>query len=99
MNPQELSASADRASDFLKSMANPLRLRILCMIIDGERPVGDIADALGVRQSAVSQHLALLRKDGLVTPRRHGQTIYYRLADRNVKKVVKLLHELFCKAA
>jgi DNA-binding transcriptional ArsR family regulator len=99
MNPQELSASADRASDFLKSMANPLRLRILCMIIDGERPVGDIAEALGVRQSAVSQHLALLRKDGLVTPRRDGQTIYYRLADRNVKKVVKLLHELFCKAA
>jgi DNA-binding transcriptional ArsR family regulator len=99
MNPQELSASADRASDFLKSMANPLRLRILCMIIDGERPVGDIAEALGVRQSAVSQHLALLRKDGLVTPRRHGQTIYYRLADRNVKKVVKLLHELFCKGA
>jgi DNA-binding transcriptional ArsR family regulator len=99
MNPQELSASADRASDFLKSMANPLRLRILCMIIDGERPVGDIAEALGVRQSAVSQHLALLRKDSLVTPRRDGQTIYYRLADRNVKKVVKLLHELFCKAA
>jgi DNA-binding transcriptional ArsR family regulator len=98
MNPQELSASADRASDFLKSMANPLRLRILCMIIDGERPVGDIAEELGVRQSAVSQHLALLRKDGLVTPRRDGQTIFYRLADRNVKKVVKLLHDLFCKS-
>lgn len=98
MDPQELSKSADRASEFLKSLASPLRLRILCMVIDGERSVGDIADALSVRQSAVSQHLALLRKDGLVAPRRDGQTIYYRLADRNVKKVVKLLHELFCKS-
>ena len=98
MNVHELSQSADRASEFLKSLASPLRLRILCLIIEGERPVGEIADTLGVRQSAVSQHLALLRKDGLVAPRRDGQTIYYRLADRNVKKVVKLLHELFCKS-
>ncbi len=98
MNTQELARSADRASDFLKSLANPLRLRILCMIMERERPVGDIAEELGVRQTAVSQHLALLRKDGLVAPRRDGQTIHYRLADRNVRKVVKLLYELFCKA-
>ncbi|MFO1089940.1 MAG: metalloregulator ArsR/SmtB family transcription factor [Hyphomicrobiales bacterium] len=97
MNTQELARSADRASDFLKSLANPLRLRILCMIMERERPVGDIAEELGVRQTAVSQHLALLRKDGLVAPRRDGQTIHYRLADRNVRKVVKLLYELFCK--
>ncbi len=98
MNTQELARSADRASDFLKSLANPLRLRILCMIMERERPVGDIAEELGVRQTAVSQHLALLRKDGMVAPRRDGQTIYYRLADRNVRKVVRLLYELFCKA-
>lgn len=97
MNTQEIARSADRASDFLKSLANPLRLRILCLVMDQERAVGDIADELGVRQTAVSQHLALLRKDSLVAPRRDGQTIYYRLADRNVKKVVKLLYELFCK--
>lgn len=97
MNTAELSESADRASNFLKSLANPQRLRILCLIMDGERPVGEIADAIGANQSAVSQHLALMRREGIVQPRRAAQTIYYRISDKNVTKLFRLLNEMFCK--
>ncbi|MEO9168975.1 MAG: metalloregulator ArsR/SmtB family transcription factor [Aestuariivirga sp.] len=97
MNISELSASSGRASEFLKSLANPQRLRILCLIIEGERPVGEIAETIGANQSSVSQNLALMRREGLVVPRRDGQTIYYRLADKNVVKIFKLLSDMFCK--
>lgn len=98
LNTADLAAAADQASDFLKSLASPVRLRILCLIAQGETSVGDIAEALGARQSLVSQHLALLRKDGLVTPRREGQTILYMLADERVKLLMGVLYESFCPA-
>lgn len=97
MNTEDLAAASDRASEFLKSLANAQRLRILCLILDGERPVGEIAESIGANQSAVSQNLALMRREGLVVPRRDGQTIYYRLADKNVIKIFKLLSDIFCK--
>ncbi len=97
MNIRDLAASSDRASDFLKSLANSQRLRILCLILEGERPVGEIAEAIGANQSSVSQNLALMRREGLVVPRRDGQTIYYRLADKNVVKIFRLLSDMFCK--
>lgn len=96
MNIVELNKSAEKASDFLKSLANPSRLRILCLIMEGERPVGDLADAIGINQSAASQHLALMRREGLVKSRRDGQTIFYQLADKNVSKTLRLLSDLFC---
>ena len=96
MNIYNLANSADRASEFLKSMANPQRLRILCLIMEGERSVGEIAEAIGANQSSVSQNLALMRREGLVAPRRDGQTIYYRLAEKKLVKVLKLLTEMFC---
>jgi DNA-binding transcriptional ArsR family regulator len=96
MNIPDLANSADRASEFLKSMANPQRLRILCLIMDGERPVGEIAEAIGANQSSVSQNLALMRREGLVAPRRDGQTIYYRIAEKKLVKVLKLLADMFC---
>jgi ArsR family transcriptional regulator, virulence genes transcriptional regulator len=96
MNIVELNRSAEKASDFLKSLANPNRLRILCLIMEGERPVGELADAVGINQSATSQHLALMRREGLVKSRRAGQTIYYQLADKNVARTLKLLSDLFC---
>lgn len=98
LNADDLAAAADRASEFLKSLANPVRLRILCLICDREVSVGDIAEALNVRQSVVSQHLALLRKDGLVSTRRDGQTIFYALADKNVVHVMSALQQAFCPA-
>ena len=97
MNIVELNRSAEKASDFLKSLANPNRLRLLCLIMEGERPVGDLAEAVGINQSATSQHLALMRREGLVKSRREGQTIYYQLADKNVGKTLKLLSDLFCQ--
>ena len=93
-----LAAAADDASEFLKSLASPVRLRILCTIIGKEASVGELAEQLGVRQSVASQHLALLRKDGLVRTRRDGQTIWYGLADERVIRVIDVLQQTFCPA-
>lgn len=91
-----LSDAAEQASDFLKSLANPVRLQILCLLAQGKSPVGDIAEKLAARQSLISQHLALLRKDGLVRPRRDGQTIRYALADKKAERLIGVLYESFC---
>ena len=99
MNMTDLANSSDRASEFLKSLANSQRLRILCLIMEGERPVGEIADAIGANQSSVSQNLALMRREGLVVPRRSGQTIYYRLANKKLIKMFRLLNDMFCRPA
>jgi DNA-binding transcriptional ArsR family regulator len=96
MDSEVLAAAADEASEFLKSLASPVRLRILCMIADQEASVGELAGALGVRQSVASQHLALLRKDGLVQTRREGQTIWYVLADARVVRMIQVLQDIFC---
>ena len=97
MNITDLANSSDRASEFLKSLANAQRLRILCLVMEGERPVGEIAEAVGAKQSSVSQNLALMRREGLVVSRRSGQTIYYRLADKRLVKMFRLLNDMFCK--
>lgn len=96
MDPAKLAAAADEASEFLKSLASPVRLKILCMLTSRECSVGELADALGVRQSVASQHLALLRKDDLVVSRRDGQTIWYSLADDRVVRVMEVMQALFC---
>ena len=97
MNINDLANASDRASEFLKSLANAQRLRILCLVMEGERPVGEIAEAVGAKQSSVSQNLALMRREGLVVSRRSGQTIYYRLADKKLVKLFRLLNDMFCK--
>lgn len=97
MNIIDLANSSGRASEFLKSLANAQRLRILCLVMEGERPVGEIAEAVGANQSSVSQNLALMRREGLVVSRRSGQTIYYRLADKKLVKLFRLLNDMFCK--
>lgn len=97
MNITDLANSSGWASEFLKSLANAQRLRILCLVMEGERPVGEIAEAVGANQSSVSQNLALMRREGLVVSRRSGQTIYYRLADKRLIKLFRLLNDMFCK--
>ncbi len=96
LDAQSLAKSADEASSFLKSLANPMRLRILCMVAEREVCVGDLVKALNVRQSVVSQHLTLLRNDGFVSARRDGQTILYKLADRRVIGAMRYLQSIFC---
>lgn len=89
-------SAADQASDLLKALANRHRLLIICQLIDGERSVGDLAEFLSLRDSTVSQHLALLRKDGLVSARRDAQTIYYSIVSDPAREVLKTLYQVYC---
>lgn len=90
--------SAREASGFLKALAHEGRLLILCLLIDGEKSVGEIEDMLSLRQPAISQQLARLRADGLVETRREGKNIFYSLARSEVRDVVGTLHRAFCEA-
>lgn len=85
-----------KASDLLKALANPHRLMILCQLTERECSVGELAGCLDLRLSTISQHLSLLRRDGLVAPRREGQTIHYRLADPVAKGILETLFAAYC---
>ena len=92
-----LEDKAVEAAEFLKLLANPQRLLILCrLVVEREMSVGQLEEAGDLSQSALSQHLAKLRDDGLVATRREAQTIYYRIADKNVQRVLALLKDLYC---
>ncbi|HTW25593.1 MAG TPA: metalloregulator ArsR/SmtB family transcription factor [Acetobacteraceae bacterium] len=94
-----MHAAAGEASELLKSLANRHRLLILCQLVEGERSVGDLAATLDIRDSVASQHLALLRKDGLVSARRDGQTIWYSIADTPAREVLATLFRIYCQPA
>ena len=96
MNVAAMETAADSASDLLKAMASRHRLLIVCQLIDGERSVGDLAEFLGLRDSTVSQHLALLRRDGLVAARRDAQTIYYSIASDPAREILTTLYRVYC---
>jgi DNA-binding transcriptional ArsR family regulator len=97
MNIRELETRAGAAAKLLKAMSNPHRLFILCQLLDGERRVSELETATGLSQSALSQHLARLRGDGLVATRREAQSIHYSLAGTEVHQVIGVLHGIFCK--
>ncbi|QOC24241.1 winged helix-turn-helix transcriptional regulator [Wenzhouxiangella sp. AB-CW3] len=97
MSPREMARQAETAARFLKLMANPNRLIILCHLVDAEMSVSELNSHLPLSQSALSQHLALLRNSGLVRTRRDQQTIYYSLASEEVHAVMAALYEQFCK--
>jgi DNA-binding transcriptional ArsR family regulator len=99
VDPTVMENAADEASELLKSLANRHRLLILCRLIEGEHSVGQLAAALDLRDSTVSQHLALLRKDGLVTARRDGQTMWYGIVSQPARRIVETLYDLFCAPA
>ncbi|MGY3484840.1 DNA-binding transcriptional ArsR family regulator [Bradyrhizobium sp. USDA 4011] len=94
-----MESAADQASNLLKALSNRHRLLIICQLIDAERSVGELAEFLDLRDSTVSQHLALLRKDGLVSARRDGQTIFYSIASDPARKVLQALYEAYCAPA
>jgi ArsR family transcriptional regulator len=89
-------ASAARAAALLRLLGNERRLMVLCQLTGTELSVGQLQDRVGLSQSALSQHLALLREDGIVATRREAQTIYYRIADPAAVRVIATLAELFC---
>jgi DNA-binding transcriptional ArsR family regulator len=97
INPDHMLAAADQASELLKSLGNRHRLLILCQLTEAEHSVGDLAAFLKLRDSTVSQHLSLLRRDGLVQARRDGQTIWYSIASPPARRVLETLFEIFCK--
>lgn len=91
-----LESSTREAAGLLKALGNEHRLMILCKLLEGEKCVGELVRLIGLSQSALSQHLARLRRDRLVRTRRSAQTIYYALADSQVRAVLTMLGGLYC---
>lgn len=89
---------AESAAALLRALANEQRLLILCHLSEGERSVGELNDRLPLSQSALSQHLAVLREGGIVATRREGQSVFYSLVDGPAARVVGTLHDIYCKA-
>ncbi len=94
--PADMATQATEAAAYLKTLAHEGRLMILCHLGTGEKSVGELEAMLNVRQAAVSQMLARLRDEQLVSTRRDGKTIYYSLADDKTSQVIGLLYSLFC---
>ena len=98
MQIDDLRENAHKASELLKAMSNEKRLMILCYLANGEKAVGEMEKLVGLSQSALSQHLARLRRDGLVQTRRASQTIYYSLAGGEAQAIMQTLHGIYCCA-
>ncbi len=96
MDFDTLEQNALRASTLLKAMSNKHRLMILCQLAGGERRVGELEEIIGLSQSALSQHLARLRRDNLVKTRREAQTIFYSLVGPEVRAIIETLYGLYC---
>lgn len=96
MDIDKLEIGARKASALLKAMSNEHRLLILCQLVTGERSVGELVRLVGLSQSALSQHLARLRRDQLVRTRREAQTIYYSLASKEALQVLGQLYDIYC---
>lgn len=97
MKIEEMQQTAEAVSELMKTLGNPKRLLILCQLADGEKSVSDLARDTAMREAAVSQQLALLRKDGIVQARRDGQSMLYDLAREDVRKIITFLYETYCQ--
>ncbi|MDW6091997.1 ArsR/SmtB family transcription factor [Vibrio rhizosphaerae] len=96
MNLQEMEQKSAKAVVLLKAMANERRLQILCLLLTQEFSVGELCAKLELSQSALSQHLALLRREQLVATRKEAQTVYYSISSHEVKEMIELLYRLYC---
>lgn len=95
----EMQENAGKACGLLKAMASEARLMALCQLIEGEKSVTELQEAVGLSQSAMSQHLAVLREHGIVTTRREGQSVYYRMSNGHATALMETLHREFCEKA
>lgn len=91
-----LMRNARDASDFLKALSHESRLLLLCLLAERERSVTELENILSLRQPSVSQQLARLRLEDLVTTRRDGKTVYYSLANDDVRRVISVIYDIFC---
>jgi len=98
MDFDAMQSNASDAVSLLKGLANESRLMIMCVLSEGEVSVGQLNQRIKLSQSALSQHLAVLRDQGLVQTRRESQTIFYRLADSAAMSIIGLLHDVYCES-
>ncbi|KIZ37059.1 transcriptional regulator [Rhodopseudomonas palustris] len=97
---QDVAANARQVANLLRALGNERRLTILCKLVEaGEMTVGTLAEAVGLSQSALSQHLARMRDEQILTFRREGQTLWYRIADTRIEQLMAELHRLYCRTA
>lgn len=92
-----IEENADGAASFLKGLASPHRLLILCQLADGEKNVSALIETTGIAQTSMSQHLAKLKEEGIVTFRRDHRTLYYSIQSDPVLEIMDILHTSFCK--
>jgi DNA-binding transcriptional ArsR family regulator len=97
MKIEKLHEQASNATTLLKVMANESRLQILCQLVHGEKSVTALEEAVGMRQSAISQHLAIMRRERLVKTRREAQQIFYSLASDEARAIMEALYDVFCE--
>lgn len=97
MSLEELEQNASKAEVLMKALSNKYRLMILCLLQENELSVSALNKQIPIAQSTLSQHLAWLRREKYVKTRRDAQTIYYQLSDKNIIKVIDLLHHIFCE--
>ena len=96
IDPEKMRGHADEAAALVKALANKQRLMILCLLVDRERSVGEINGLLDLSQSALSQHLAVLREEGLVQTRRDGKRMFYSIAEPKLLVLLGTLYQLYC---
>ena len=92
----DFTRQAGEASRLLKALSNESRLLVLCFLVEGELSVGELTERVGLSQSALSQHLAKLREEGLVATRKKSQSVFYRVCDPKAEQVLALLHQIYC---
>ena len=91
-----LRENATQAARLLRALSNENRLMLLCLLFEGERTVGELNESLPLSQSALSQHLAKMREEGVLATRREAQTVFYRIADANAARLLALLKSMYC---
>jgi len=96
VDPKRMAVAAGKACELMKTLGHRDRLMVLCHLASGEKSVGELASLLEIPQSPLSQHLARMRKESLVTTRRDAQTIFYSIASEEAARIVGLMHELYC---
>ena len=97
LNTKNFESQAMEVADIFRALANEKRLMIICKLVElGEAKVSALADDVGLTQSALSQHLAKMRNEGIVAYRRDAQTLWYRVADARIEKLFATMHGLFC---
>ena len=96
MNINEMRTTADDICEIMTLLSNRSRLMILCLLTEGEKSVGQLAEAIGSRDTAVSQQLAVLRRERIVKARREGQTMFYRIVREDIAQLLAFLYQTYC---